>query len=120
MARKNCSMQRKFGSGLLAGGLIGLILGLLFAPKSGMETREQLKEANEKYRGKANEELKASFDRLSDRIKPLLQQTVSDMPLLFVLLRRLNQILHRNAECATGENAAAHAGHSRHGAAEWG
>ena len=35
---KNCSML----SGLLIGGLVGVIAGLILAPKSGQETREDL------------------------------------------------------------------------------
>ena len=37
-----------FGMGLLAGVVGGIIAGVLYAPKSGEESRKQLKEADQK------------------------------------------------------------------------
>ena len=37
----------------VAGGLIGATLGVLFAPRPGVETREKIKERAEEARGKA-------------------------------------------------------------------
>ena len=44
---KNKSLM--FGMGLLAGVVGGVIAGVLFAPKSGEESRKQIKEAAEKF-----------------------------------------------------------------------
>ena len=44
-----------FGMGLLVGGLIGVTLGILFAPHSGKETREMIQEKAGEMREKAME-----------------------------------------------------------------
>lgn len=54
-------MARLFRT-LTIGGIIGFITGLLFAPKKGEETREELKKNLEKGKGKLNE-LKQEFSR---------------------------------------------------------
>ena len=41
--------------GLLAGAVFGLVVGMLYAPKSGVETREMLKEKALEARDKAGE-----------------------------------------------------------------
>jgi len=45
--------------GFLTGGLLGLIAGILVAPKKGEETRQQLKEES---------------DKISEKAKPLIEQ----------------------------------------------
>jgi len=57
-------MGRIFKS-LTIGGIIGFIAGLLFAPKKGEETREELKKNLEKGKGKLDE-LKEEFSRKED------------------------------------------------------
>jgi len=52
-------MRRIFRT-LTFGGAIGFILGLLFAPKKGEETRRQLQDSIEKGKGKF-EELKGEY-----------------------------------------------------------
>ena len=42
-----------FGLGLLAGAIVGLAIGFLYAPRSGQETRAMLREKAENARGKA-------------------------------------------------------------------
>jgi len=62
--------------GLMVGGLIGAAIGILFAPKSGKETREDiankadevLTKAKEEY-GKAVEKSKAAYDAAVLRLK---------------------------------------------------
>ncbi len=51
-----------FLSGLFWGGITGFILGVLFAPRAGVETRELLKEKGEEFEMKvkeASDEIKA-------------------------------------------------------------
>ncbi len=56
-------------AGIGIGAIVGAVVGLLFAPKSGQETREEL--------GKAVERLKESVADLSHRIKPALETVAS-------------------------------------------
>ena len=51
-------------AGLTAGTIIGLAVGLLFAPKKGSETREIIRERAEEIRDKATD----AVDRTKDRI----------------------------------------------------
>lgn len=54
-------MGRLFRS-LTLGGITGFIMGLLFAPRKGEETRKKLQESIEKGKGKF-EELKEEFGK---------------------------------------------------------
>jgi gas vesicle protein len=54
-----------FGSFLL-GGLVGVVLGLLFAPRSGAETREMLTDRANEYWGQANEMYATGVNRVTD------------------------------------------------------
>jgi gas vesicle protein len=54
-------MVRLFRS-LTLGGIAGFVMGLLFAPQKGEETRKKLKESIEKGKGKF-EELKEEFGK---------------------------------------------------------
>ena len=54
-------MGRIFRS-LTLGGIVGFIMGLLFAPKKGEETRKQLQDQIEKGKGKFRE-LKEEFKK---------------------------------------------------------
>lgn len=44
-----------FGTGLLVGVILGAVVGFLFAPRSGHETREQVKDKAADLFGKAKE-----------------------------------------------------------------
>ena len=61
--------ERRGGSvfgAFLFGGLIGAVLGLLFAPRSGMETREMLTDRANDYWGQAGEMYATGVDRVGD------------------------------------------------------
>jgi len=62
---KNCGDGKNFFAGILIGGLLGAIIGLLFAPKSGEATRKDL--VNEADRWKS--EGKKYTDRWSRQAK---------------------------------------------------
>ena len=49
--------------GLLAGGLIGMAMGILFAPKSGKETREDITRKADELLVKAKEEYGKAFEK---------------------------------------------------------
>jgi gas vesicle protein len=71
---KHCSLV----SGLLIGGLVGVIAGLILAPKSGQETREELsgkaKDMACRLQGEydgALEKSKIAYDKLLVRLRDL-------------------------------------------------
>ena len=61
--------------GLIIGGLIGAALGVLYAPKSGKETREEISHSAEELLKKTKaqyEEVCKKIEKLADREKDLL------------------------------------------------
>lgn len=67
-------------AGIGMGAIIGAAAGLLFAPKSGPETREEIKKAAEDLKVKAEgivEELTTSVDDLMGKSKELIDSTRS-------------------------------------------
>lgn len=58
--------------GLLIGGLIGAVVGILYAPKSGKATREDIRDSSEELLEKAKrqyEETYRKIEKLADREK---------------------------------------------------
>lgn len=53
----------EFLKGLLIGGLIGGAMGLLYAPKSGKETRDDINKLADDYMGKAKDEYEATLEK---------------------------------------------------------
>lgn len=69
-----------FIGGALLGGLIGAALGLLFAPRSGNETRQQLGEGMQGIQEKANraiDELKTKSDDLIGQTRQTVEGKLS-------------------------------------------
>lgn len=93
--------------GLLVGGLIGIALGILFAPKSGKETREDLTrkadelivKAKEEYE-KALEKSKMAYDASINNLKDL---KVSAKEKAAQAGNKVSEIAHQGAE-AIGTN----------------
>ena len=50
-------------TGMLIGGIIGAALGVLFAPKSGKETREDIARKTDEMLSKAKEEYEAALEK---------------------------------------------------------
>ena len=55
-----------FVKGFLIGGVIGAALGILYAPKSGEETREDISKKTDELLAKAKEEYEQAAKKLSD------------------------------------------------------
>ncbi len=72
------SMVLNFLAGLGLGALIGAVTALLLAPQSGKETRDDLREAAEELKMKANkvvQDLSESSEELVKKTKEALQAT---------------------------------------------
>ncbi len=59
---------RKFAIGALVAGGVGYLAGILTAPKSGRETRRDIKDAAQKTKSEAEKTLKALHSELSELI----------------------------------------------------
>jgi len=62
-----------FIKGLLIGGLFGAAIGLLYAPKSGKETREDICRKSEELMAKAKQE----YQQVLDKSKKVYEAAVS-------------------------------------------
>jgi len=64
--------------GFLTGGILGMIAGVLLAPKKGEETRKQLKEESDKLSEKAKpiiEQAKPIFDQAKIKAAEVFEKT---------------------------------------------
>ena len=59
----------------VVGGLIGAVLGILFAPSKGKETREKLVDWMDENKGKAKEKLEHLEEEIKKRKDQLLKHT---------------------------------------------
>lgn len=62
------SKNRKFGFGIILGAIAGVIAGFLTAPKSGKETREDIKKKAHEVKGSAERKLKDAHKELGKLI----------------------------------------------------
>ena len=84
----NTSSTGEFLKGLVIGGAIGVVATLLMAPRSGEETRAQIREKSIEFRDKAQEtyaemmqeveasaaDLRVRFDELSAKVDEVIRQ----------------------------------------------
>ena len=63
-----------FIKGLLVGGLIGAAIGILYAPKSGKETREDLSRKAEELIEKAKEEYELALEKSKKAYEAAVQR----------------------------------------------
>ena len=66
------SKKGDFTAGLVVGGLIGAVIGILYAPKSGKETREEIGRKADELLSKAKEE----YDRAVEKSRKAYEATV--------------------------------------------
>lgn len=70
MANKDNKKVGGFFSGIAVGGIVGLVAGMILAPKSGDETRTSFAERSQEFRDKADDFIAAAKERMfaaSDR-----------------------------------------------------
>jgi gas vesicle protein len=60
--------------GLFIGGLVGVIVGLLYAPKSGRETRDELSDKAKDIAGKLKDEYDVAFEKSKSAYENLLKK----------------------------------------------
>jgi gas vesicle protein len=58
--------------GMLIGGLVGVIVGLLYAPKSGKETRDELSDKAKDIAGKLKDEYEVALEKSKSAYENLL------------------------------------------------
>jgi gas vesicle protein len=58
----------KFIKGGILGALVGAVAGILFAPKSGKETREDLKQQATKAKSETEKQLKQLFQEVNEQV----------------------------------------------------
>ena len=77
MRRRNQVNVKKIVAGRVGAALVGYIVGVLTAPKSGKETRHDIKRAAEHNRMKAEKDLKKLHTELDEAIKTAKKKSES-------------------------------------------
>jgi len=80
--------KEKLLTGLVLGAAAGAILGILFAPDKGCETRKKVA----KKSGEVGEELKAKFDEMTESIKSKFSNIKQDADDMMAKAARESQI----------------------------
>jgi len=77
MARKDEHTGRKLAIGAAIAGVVGYVSGILTAPKSGRETREDIADKAEDIKEGTEEQLQNAHDELSDLLKTAKNKSVA-------------------------------------------
>jgi gas vesicle protein len=75
--RKKKNAGKTLAVGAVVAGIAGYAAGLLTAPKSGKETRQDLGKKAEDIRGGAEEQLQAAVDELTEKLKVAKTKSVA-------------------------------------------
>jgi gas vesicle protein len=70
------SSFEKYATGALIGGVVGAVMGLLLAPRSGAETREIIRQEMETKSREAAEALKGKSEAIKERVAGLKDKMV--------------------------------------------
>jgi gas vesicle protein len=84
----------KFLGGILIGGTIGAAVGLLFAPRSGKETRQMLRKSADDF-PKLAEEISSNVQYQADRFTETAQRTIDEA------IQRLQEAIAVGQEAST-------------------
>ena len=92
--------------GLFIGGLIGVVLGILYAPKSGKETREDIARTTEELLSKGKEEYEKAVERSKEAyeaaIKHLKGLEISAKEKVEEIEGKAIDIAHKGADAIAG------------------
>jgi gas vesicle protein len=76
LKKGGCAMNKSgdFVAGILIGGLIGAVIGILYAPKSGKETREEIAKKADQLLAKAKEEYECAIEKSRKAYEETIQR----------------------------------------------
>jgi gas vesicle protein len=77
MARKDKHTGRKLAIGAALAGAVGYVTGILTAPKSGKETREDIADRADELKEGAEEQLQSAHDELNELIQSAKNKSVA-------------------------------------------
>lgn len=77
MAKKENHTGRNIALGALFAGVAGYVTGILTAPKSGKETREDIVEKAEDLKQSAEDQLQTAHDEVADLLKQTKKRTIA-------------------------------------------
>jgi gas vesicle protein len=92
--------------GLFIGGLIGVVLGVLYAPKSGKETREDIARTTEDLLSKGKEEYEKAVERSKSAyetaVKHLKGLEISAKEKVEEIESKASEFAHKGADAIAG------------------
>jgi gas vesicle protein len=102
MSEKNSDLLK----GLFIGGFIGVILGILYAPQSGKETREDITRTADELLGKAKEE----YEKVVEKSKTAYEAAVKNLKDLEISAKEkmeeveseVSELANKGAEAVAG------------------
>jgi gas vesicle protein len=79
LKKGGCAMNKSgdFVAGILIGGLIGAVIGILYAPKSGKENREEIGKKADQLLAKAKEEYELAVEKSRKTYEETIQRLKS-------------------------------------------
>jgi gas vesicle protein len=102
MSEKNSDLLK----GLFIGGLIGVVLGILYAPKSGKETRDDIARKADEFLGKAKEEYENAVEKsktaYETAVKHLKGLEISAKEKVEEVESKISQFANMSAEAISG------------------
>jgi hypothetical protein len=102
MSEKSCDLLK----GLFIGGLIGMVLGVLYAPKSGKETREDIARTTEDLLSRGKEEYEKAVEKsktaYETAVKHLKGLEISAKEKVEEVEGKVNEFVHQGAEVIAG------------------
>jgi gas vesicle protein len=92
--------------GLIIGGFIGVVLGILYAPKSGKETREDIARTTEDLLSKGKEEYEKAVERsksaYEEAVKRLRGLEISAKEKVEEIESKASEFTHKGADAIAG------------------
>ena len=102
-----------FTTGLLVGGILGTIIGIMIAPKSGSQTRSELLDRSESFRDTAQhissavvESVSPTVDQISEKLAPTVDRVISTItPIVDQVNTRISESRSKNKNADLDEES---------------